>query len=99
MQLERGRWPDRPGLVAAASVLTLVVTPAIGFGLAWALGLEGPARQAVIVQAGMPSAVITTILALEFDVAPSFVTAVVVATTALSPLTVTAVIALVKGLG
>jgi predicted permease len=43
--------------------------------------------------------VITTVLALEYDIAPSFVTAVVVATTALSPLTVTAVIALAKSLG
>ena len=99
MQLERGRWPERPGLVAAAGVLTLVVTPVLGFGLTALLGLEGPARQAVIVQSGMPSAVITTILALEFDVAPAFVTAAVVLTTALSPITVTAVIALAKTLG
>lgn len=99
MQLERGTWPERPIVVAVASVLALVVAPALGFGLAAALGLEGPARQAVIVQSGMPSAVITTILALEFDVAPAFVTAVVVATTALSPVTVTILIALVKLLG
>jgi predicted permease len=98
MQLERGAWPERPGLVAMAALLTLVVTPVLGLGLVWALGLEGPARQALIVQTGMPSAVITTILALEFDVAPSFVTAVVVATTALSPVTVTIVIALAKSL-
>jgi malate permease and related proteins len=98
MQLERGVWPERPGLVAMAALLTLVVTPVLGLGLVWALGLEGPARQALIVQTGMPSAVITTILALEFDVAPSFVTAVVVATTALSPVTVTMVIAVAKSL-
>jgi predicted permease len=79
-----------------AALLTLVATPVLGVGLVWALGLEGPARQALIVQSGMPSAVITTILALEFDVAPSFVTAVVVATTALSPITVTILIALAK---
>jgi predicted permease len=96
MQLERGRRPERPMVVAAASALALVVAPALGFGLAWVMGLDGPARQAVIVQSGMPSAVITTILALEFDVAPTFVTAVVVATTALSPMTVTILIALVK---
>lgn len=99
MQLERGRWPERPGLVVAASLLTLVASPLFGFGLAWALGLSGAAREAVIVQSGMPSAVITTILALEYDVAPAFVTATVVATTALSPVTVTAVIAILKGLG
>ncbi len=98
MQLERGAWPARPGVVAAAAVLALVVGPAAGFGLAWAFGLEGMARQALVVQTGMPTAVITTILALEFDAAPAFVTAVVVATTVLSPATVTLVVAMAKGL-
>jgi len=96
MQLERSAWPARPGLVAAAALLTLAVAPAIGFGLASALGLTGMTRQAVVVESAMPSAVITTILALEFDVAPSFVTAVVVVTTAVSPLTVAMLIALLK---
>jgi len=96
MQLERSAWPARPGLVAVAAVLILVVSPALGFGLAALLGLTGAARQAVIVQSAMPSAVITTILALEFDVAPTFVTAVVVVTTAVSPLTVAFLIALLQ---
>jgi malate permease and related proteins len=96
MQFEKGAWPERPGLVAAASALTLIGTPLIGAGLASLLGLHGIARQAVLVEAGMPSAVITTIIALEFDVAPSFVTSVVVVTTLLSPVTVTLIIALLK---
>ena len=62
-------------------------SPLIGFLLASALGLTGLARQAVLVESAMPSAVITTILALEFDVAPPFVTSVVVVTTLASPLT------------
>jgi hypothetical protein len=41
----------------------------------------------------MPAAVVTTIVALEFEVAPSFVTSVVFVSTLLSPLTLTAVIA------
>jgi len=93
MQLERGERPTRPGLVALATVLTLVVTPLLAFVAAEALGLTGAARQAAIVQSGMPSAVLTTILALEFDVAPSFVTACVTLSTLLSPVTVTLLIA------
>jgi hypothetical protein len=96
MQFEKGARPERPGLVAAASVLALVGSPLIGFLLAPALGLTGLARQAVLVEAAMPSAVITTILALEFDVAPGFVTSVVVVTTLASPLTVSVVIALLQ---
>ena len=93
MQLERGAWPERPGLVAVAGILALVVTPLLALGASHLLGLTGVARQAAILQSGMPSAVLTTILALEFDVAPSFVTACVLASTLASPITVTLLIA------
>jgi malate permease and related proteins len=96
MQFEKGAWPERPGLVAAASVLALVGSPLIGYGLAALLGLQGIARQAVLVEAAMPSAVITTILALEFDVSPRFVTSVVVVTTLASSVTVSLLIAMLK---
>ncbi len=96
MQLERGAWPPRPALVGLAALLSLVVTPLVAFGLAELLGMEGAARQAAIVQSGMPSAVLTTILALEFDLAPTFVTACVTLSTLLSPITVTLLIAAVK---
>jgi predicted permease len=93
MQLERTARPDRPGLVLLAGALTLVATPVIAVGAAHLFGLTGAARQAAIVQSGMPSAVLTTILALEFDVAPSFVTACVMLSTIASPVTVTLLIA------
>ncbi len=93
MQLERGAWPERPGLVALAATLTLVVTPLLALAASHLLGLTGVARQAAMVQSGMPSAVLTTILALEFDVAPSFVTACVLTSTLASPFTVTLLIA------
>jgi malate permease and related proteins len=96
MQFERGARPERPGLIAAASVMALVVSPVLGFVLAKLLALGTVARQAMIVEASMPSAVITTILALEFDVAPQFVTSVVVVTTLASPLTVSLIIALLQ---
>jgi hypothetical protein len=93
MQLERARAPERPGIIVAAVVVSLVLTPFVAFGLAHLVGLEGAAFQAGVLQASMPAAVITTILALEFDLLPDFVTTVVFASTLLSPLTVTLVIA------
>ena len=95
MQLERGAWPERPGLVALAVGLSLAVTPLIAYGLADLLHLAPLARQAAIVQAAMPSAVLTTIIALEFDVAPSFVTSCVLLSTIISPVTITLLIAAV----
>jgi len=67
--------------------------PLTAIGLAHLVGLQGPALQAGVLQASMPTAVITTILALEFDVLPNFVTSVVCVATLLSPLTVTLLIA------
>ena len=93
MQLERARRPSRPSVVAAATALSLLASPAVAFAAAHLLDLSGPAFQAGIVQASMPTAVVTTVLALEFDVDPAFVTSVVVASTAISPLTLTLLIA------
>jgi malate permease and related proteins len=96
MQLERATVPERPRLVAAAVVLSLLAAPIVALGLTWLLGLSGSARQAGVVLASMPTAVITTILALEFDTAPAFVTNVVFTTTLLSPLTLAPLIAYLK---
>jgi predicted permease len=93
MQLERATMPKRPAAVAAAVVLSLVVAPIMAFGLTAALGLAGAARQAAILEASMPAAVITTVLALEFDLDANFATSVVFFTTLLSPITLVALIA------
>jgi malate permease and related proteins len=93
MQLQRATAPDRPRVVAAAVVLSLVAAPLVALALTWLLGLSGFARQAGVVLASMPTAVITTILALEFDTSPAFVTNVVFTTTLLSPLTLAPLIA------
>jgi predicted permease len=93
MQLERAARPRRPSGVVAAAFLSLAVSPLLALGIAHVLGLAGPALQAAVVQAGMPTAVVTTIIALEFDAEPAFVTSVVVATTAVSPFTLTMLIA------
>jgi predicted permease len=96
MQLERAARPERVSVVATAVGLSLIATPLLGWGFARLLGLEGAAFQAAVLQASMPAAVVTTILALQYEVAPSFVTSVVVVSTLLSPFTLTWVIAMLK---
>ena len=96
MQLERARPPTRPGLVAAAVCVSLVVAPLVALGLTSLLNVSGPARQAVVVLSSMPVAVATTILALEFDASPEFVTSAVFLSTILSPLTLTPLIAYLR---
>ena len=93
MQIDRARTAERPPVVAIAVGLSLVVAPLVALGLTSLLDLTGAARQAGVALASTPVAVITTILALEFDVAPAFVTNAVFVSTLLSPFTLTALIA------
>ena len=69
--------------------MRLLIAPLLAFGLTRLFGMTGPSSQAVILEAAMPAAVLTTILATEFDAEPNFVTSAVMITTLLSPLTLT----------
>jgi malate permease and related proteins len=69
------------------------VTPLVALLVARLLGLTGVARQAAVLQASMPAAVATTVLAVEYDLDAMLVSGVVVLTTVLSPLTLTPLIA------
>jgi malate permease and related proteins len=96
MQLERAAWPSRPGIVIWAVGISLLVAPLVALGLTSLLGITGPARQAAVILSSMPVAVVTTILALEFGLAPEFVTASVFVSTLASPLTLAPLIAYLK---
>jgi hypothetical protein len=93
MQLERAVMPNRPGIVALAVGLSLLVGPIVGIALTMGLGLTGLARQVAIVGASMPAAVITTVLALEFGLDASFATGAVFLSTILSPFTLVVLLA------
>jgi malate permease and related proteins len=96
MQLERASTPKRPALVAAAVFVSLLVAPLVALGLTSMFGVTGAARQAVVVLSSMPVAVATTILAVEFDASPDFVTSAVFLSTLLSPITLTPLIAYLR---
>ena len=96
MQLERAAVPKRPALVAVAVCVSLLVAPLVALGLASLFNVSGAARQAVVVLSSMPVAVATTILALEFDTSPDFVTSAVFLSTILSPITLTPLIAYLR---
>jgi predicted permease len=66
-----------------------VIGPLVGSGIAALFGLGGPSRQAGITEASMPTAVMTTILASEYQLESSLVTAIIFIGTILSPLTLT----------
>jgi predicted permease len=97
MQLKRATFPKHPMTVLVASALSLLLAPVVGFALTAILGMSGMARDVAIVVSAMPSAVVTTVLALEFDLDSAFVTSVVFVSTLLSPLTLVLLIAYLKG--
>jgi predicted permease len=82
-----------PRVLVTSNVLRLVVSPILAIGLSAVFGLTGVARQAGIIEAAMPTAVLTTVLATQYNVKPSFVSTVVFTTTLLSPFTVTPLLA------
>jgi predicted permease len=95
--LRQARWSGNLKPLALANSMRLLASPLLAFFLAARFGLQGVARQAGILEASMPTAVMATVLATEFDVEPGFMTAVVFTSTLLSPLTLTPLLAFLAG--
>ena len=93
MLLKSADWHGKVKELVLVNGMRLLVSPAIAVLLAIPFGLSGVARSVGILEASMPAAVVTTVLATEFDVEPEFMTAVVFTTTILSPLTLTPILA------
>jgi predicted permease len=95
LQIAEARiWPrNRVVLICVAVFLQIIITPLVALVLAHWMGLAGVARQAAVLQASMPAAVATTVLAVQYDLDSTLVSGTVVLTTLLSPLTLTPLIA------
>ncbi len=96
-QMSGTRQPSTPRSILAmslAGVSRLVISPLLAWGLTVLLGLQGLAARTTILEAAMPGAVITVILAIEFNAKPRFVTTVVVWTTLASMVTLTLLLSL-----
>jgi predicted permease len=94
MQMADWRGTATLRLAGPAMLMRMIVGPLVGVLIATVLGLEGIGRSTSIIEASMPTAVATIVIATEFDLQPSAVTSIVLLTTLLSPLTVAATITL-----
>ncbi|MCC6603529.1 MAG: AEC family transporter [Anaerolineae bacterium] len=83
-------------LAVPALLIRLVGGPLLGVVVATLLGLTGLGRATSIIEASMPPAVFTIILATEFDLDPPAVTSIVLLSTLLSPLTIATAITLLN---
>jgi hypothetical protein len=82
--------------VALSVLLRLLVGPAIGLGLVYALGLRGSLAQMLLISTASPTAVNCMLLCLEFDNHPAFAARAVLYSTLLAPVTVTLVVYLAQ---
>ncbi|MGE5073842.1 MAG: AEC family transporter [Anaerolineae bacterium] len=89
VELARVQWSHSIRAVGLSAGLRLLAGPAIGFALAALFGFRGPVRQGNIIESGMPAAVTNMVLASEYGLDTSLVTAMVFLGTILSPLTLT----------
>ncbi len=90
---ETGRIGEGPK-VALATVLRLGLSVPLAIGLSYALNLDGLSTKLAITLSSMPTAVNVTILAIEFNVRPRFVSSVVVVSTAASVFSLTLILVL-----
>ena len=89
LELSRVTWSHSIRPIGLSVALRLVAGPAVGLLLAMLFGFNGSARQGNITESAMPAAVTNTVLATEYGLDTSLVTAMVFIGTLLSPLTLT----------
>ena len=92
LELNRIEWSNSLRATGLGVAVKLLLGPVIGLLLAGMFGLQGHTRQGSVIEAAMPAAVATTVVATEYKLEPSLVTAIVFLGTVFSPLTLTPLI-------
>jgi malate permease and related proteins len=90
---ETGRIGEGPK-VALATVMRLGLSVPLAVGLSYLLSLDDLSTKLAVMLSSMPTAVNVTILAIEFNIRPRFVSSVVVVSTAASVFTLTLILVL-----
>jgi predicted permease len=83
-------------LIAKGVSVRLLLAPVLAWLLCWWLGISGVERNVLILQAAMPTAVMSALLAGEYDAAPTLVATIVFVSTLLSMLSTPVVLWLLQ---
>jgi len=89
MQIGKAGPPKRLGLLSLVVALRLILSPIVAWFMANALRMPIIGVQAGVLESAMPTAVLASILALQYDSEPDFVTGAILVSTLLSPITLT----------
>ncbi|MBI4790707.1 MAG: AEC family transporter [Chloroflexi bacterium] len=96
IELARARIENDRAVVMLATFAKLVLTALVAFPLAAVMQLQGVARAVSIIEASMPTAVMASIVAVEFDARPKLVTSIVFASTVFSVITLTVLLGILQ---
>ncbi len=80
------------GVIARSALIRLVAGPLLAWLLTALLAVGGVERSVIILQAAMPTAVMSAVLATEYDAAPKLVATVIFVTTVASMVTLSVVL-------
>lgn len=89
LELARAKLQDYEWSVFLATGIKLLVAPVVAIVLAAFLGMQGLTRSVSIIEASMPTAVMASLIATEFQARSAFVTSVVFLSTLGSTITLT----------
>jgi predicted permease len=89
LELTKIQWSHSFRALGVGILTKLILGPVVGLLLANWFGMQGHTLQANVIDAAMPAAVATTVVATEYQLEPSLVTAIVFLGTIFSPLTLT----------
>lgn len=92
LELTKIEWTHNFRALSVGVLTKLLIGPVMGLLIASLFGIENFEKQANVIQASMPAAVATTVIANEYRLESSLVTAIVFIGTILSPLTLTPLI-------
>lgn len=92
VQLGSMRWSMQFSDVLVSNFFRLCIGPALGFAIAFAMGLEGLMAQTLVISCAVPTSLSSVLLAVEFDNEPEFASQTVFSSTVLSIVTVSIVI-------
>lgn len=89
LELARAKLRDYEWRVFLATGIKLLLTPLVALGLAAVFGMSGLTRSVSVIEASMPTAVMASLIATEFQARSDFVTSVVFLSTIGSTITLT----------
>lgn len=96
MQIGKAGLPRRRDLLSISIAIRLLISPLVALALALLIGLSGLSFKVGIIESAMPTAVLSSIIAMEYDTEPRFVTGAVLVSTLISPITLTVLLALLN---